>query len=172
MAQEKFSFRKEIKLKIKFLILFIITFNIQSNNLVLDFNNLIVNNFEFTQKTETNSSTTESKGKIFRMENEIKIEITEPSKELYRIIENKIEIYDYDFNQTSIYQIDENNGHILDFIINGVKKADVKDLTHYSFSIESNDNDILIELNEDKGFSLTYIDNMQFKNIINFQVIK
>ena len=92
MAQEKFSFRKETKLKIKFLILFIFSFNIQSSNLVLDFNNLIVNNFEFTQKTETNSSTTESKGKIFRMENEIKIEITEPSKELYRIIENKIEI--------------------------------------------------------------------------------
>ena len=89
MAQEKFSFRKETKLKIKFLILFIFSFNIQSSSLVLDFNNLIVNNFEFTQKTETNSSTTESKGKIFRMENEIKIEITEPSKELYRIIENK-----------------------------------------------------------------------------------
>lgn len=172
MAQEKFSFRKETKLKIKFLILFIFSFNIQSSNLVLDFNNLIVNNFEFTQKTETNSSTTESKGKIFRMENEIKIEITEPSKELYRIIENKIEIYDYDFNQTSIYQIDENNGYILDFIINGVKKADVKDLTNSSFSIKNDDNDILIELNEDNGFSLTYIDNMQFKNIINFQVIK
>lgn len=172
MAQEKFSFRKETKLKIKLLILFIFSFNIQSSNLVLDFNNLIVNNFEFTQKTETNSSTTESKGKIFRMENEIKIEITEPSKELYRIIENKIEIYDYDFNQTSIYQIDENNGHILDLIINGVEKAVVKDLTNSSFSIKNGDNDILIELNEDNGFSLTYIDNMQFKNIINFQVIK
>ena len=110
MAQEKFSFRKETKLKIKFLILFIFSFNIQSSNLVLDFNNLVVNNFEFTQKTETNSSTTESKGKILRMENEIKIEITEPSKELYTIIENKVEVYDYDFNQTSIYQIDENNG--------------------------------------------------------------
>ena len=106
------------------------------------------------------------------MENEIKIEVTEPSKELYRIIENKIEIYDYDFNQTSIYQIDENNGHVIDFIINGVKKADVKDLTNSSFSIKNDDNDILIELNEDNGFSLTYIDNMQFKNIINFQVIK
>ena len=172
MAQEKFSFRKETKLKIKFLILFIFSFNIQSSNLVLDFNNLIVNNFEFTQKTETNSSTTESKGKIFRMENEIKIEITEPSKELYTIIENKVEVYDYDFNQTSIYQIDENNGLILDFIINGVKKADVKDLTNSSFSIKNDDNDILIELNEDNGFSLTYTDNMQFKNIINFQVIK
>ena len=172
MAQEKFSFRKETKLKIKFLILFIFSFNIQSSDLVLDFNNLIVNNFEFTQKTETNSSTTESKGKIFRMENEIKIEITEPSKELYRIIENKIEIYDYNFNQTNIYQIDENNGHILDFIINGVKKAVVKDLTNSSFSIKNGDNDILIELDEENGFSLTYIDNMQFKNIINFQVIK
>ena len=172
MAQEKFSFRKETKLKIKFLILFIFSFNIQSSDLVLDFNNLIINNFEFTQKTETNSSTTESKGKIFRMENEIKIEITKPSKELYRIIENKIEIYDYDFNQTSIYQIDENNGHILDFIINGVKEGDVKDLTNSTFSIKNDDNDILIELNEDIGFSLTYIDNMQFKNIINFQVIE
>ena len=172
MAQEKFSFRKETKLKIKFLILFIFSFNIQSSNLVLDFNNLIVNNFEFTQKTDTSSSTTESKGKIFRMENEIKIEINEPSKELYRIIENKIEIYDYDFNQTSIYQIDENNGHILDFIINGVKEGDVKDLTNSTFSIKNDDNDILIELNEDIGFSLTYIDNMQFKNIINFQVIE
>ena len=172
MAQEKFSFRKETNLKKKFLILFIFSFNIQSSNLVLDFNNLIVNNFKFTQKTETNSSTIESKGKIFRMENEIKIEITEPSKELYRIIENKIEIYDYDFNQTSTYQIDENNGHILDFIINGVNNADVKDLTNSSFSIKNDDNDILIELDEENGFSLTYIDNMQFKNIINFQVIK
>ena len=172
MAQEKFSFRKETNLKKKFLILFIFSFNIQSSNLVLDFNNLIVNNFEFTQKTETNSSTIESKGKIFRMENEIKIENTEPSKELYRIIENKIEIYDYDFNQTSTYQIDENNGHILDFIINGVNNADVKDLTNSSFSIKNDDNDILIELDEENGFSLTYIDNMQFKNIINFQVIK
>jgi outer membrane lipoprotein-sorting protein len=172
MAQEKFSFRKETNLKKKFLILFIFSFNIQSSNLVLDFNNLIVNNFEFTQKTETNSSTIESKGKIFRMENEIKIEITEPSKELYRIIENKIEIYDYDFNQTSTYQIDENNGHILDFIINGVNNADVKDLTNSSFRIKNDDNDILIELDEENGFSLTYIDNMQFKNIINFQVIK
>ena len=172
MAQEKFLFRKETKLKIKFLILFIISFNIQSSNLVSDFNNLITNNFEFTQKTETNSSTSESKGKILRMENEIKIEITEPSKELYRIIENKIEIYDYDFNQTSIYQIDENNGRILDLFINGVNNDDVKDLTNSSFSIKSDDNNILIEVDEDNGFSLTYIDNMQFKNIIYFQVIK
>ena len=50
--------------------------------------------------------------------------------------------------------------------------VDVKDLTNSTFSIKNDDNDILIELNEDNGFSLTYTDNMQFKNIINFQVIK
>lgn len=172
MVQEKFLFRKETNLKTKFLFLFIISSNIQSNDIVQDFNNLIVNNFEFIQKTELNSSITESKGKIIRMENEIQIEITEPSKELYRIIENKIEIYDYDFNQNSTYHIDGNNDHILDFIINGVNKADIKDLTDTTFSVKSDDSDIIIELKEDQSFSLTYIDNMQLKNIINFQVIQ
>jgi outer membrane lipoprotein-sorting protein len=172
MAQEKFSFQKETKLKTKILILLIISSNIQSNDLVLDFNNLILNDFEFIQKTETNTSITESKGNLFRNDNDIQIEIIEPSKELYKIKENKIEIYDYDFNQTTIYQIDENDGHLLDYIINGVNEAEVKDVTNNTFIIKRNDNDIIVEVKKGEGFSLTFIDNMQLKNIINFKLIK
>jgi hypothetical protein len=172
MAQEKFSFQKETKLKTKILILLIISSNIQSNDLVLDFNNLILNDFEFIQKTEMNTSITESKGNLFRNDNDIQIEIIEPSKELYKIKENKIEIYDYDFNQTTIYQIDENDGHLLDYIINGVNEAEVKDVTNNTFIIKRNDNDIIVEVKNGEGFSLTFIDNMQLKNIINFKLIK
>jgi hypothetical protein len=172
MAQEKFSFQKETKLKTKILILLIISSNIQSNDLVLDFNNLILNDFEFIQKTEMNTSITESKGNLFRNDNDIQIEIIEPSKELYKIKENKIEIYDYDFNQTTIYQIDENDGHLLDYIINGVNEAEVKDVTNNTFIIKRNDNDIIVEVKKGEGFSLTFIDNMQLKNIINFKLIK
>lgn len=172
MAQEKFSFLKETKLKTKILILLIISSNIQSNDLVLNFNNLILNDFEFIQKTEMNTSITESKGNLFRNDNDIQIEIIEPSKELYKIKENKIEIYDYDFNQTTIYQIDENDGHLLDYIINGVNEAEVKDVTNNTFIIKRNDNDIIVEVKKGEGFSLTFIDNMQLKNIINFKLIK
>jgi outer membrane lipoprotein-sorting protein len=172
MAQEKFSFQKETKLKTKILILLIISSNIQSNDLVLDFNNLILNDFEFIQKTEMNTSITESKGNLYRNDNDIQIEIIEPSKELYKIKENKIEIYDYDFNQTTIYQIDENDGHLLDYIINGVNEAEVKDVTNNTFIIKRNDNDIIVEVKKGEGFSLTFIDNMQLKNIINFKLIK
>jgi outer membrane lipoprotein-sorting protein len=159
-------------LKTKILILLIISSNIQSNDLVLDFNNLILNDFEFIQKTEMNTSITESKGNLFRNDNDIQIEIIEPSKELYKIKENKIEIYDYDFNQTTIYQIDENDGHLLDYIINGVNEAEVKDVTNNTFIIKRNDNDIIVEVKKGEGFSLTFIDNMQLKNIINFKLIK
>ena len=172
MAQEKFSFQKETKLKTKILILLIISSNIQSNDLVLDFNNLILNDFEFIQKTEMNTSINESKGNLYRNDNDIQIEIIEPSKELYKIKENKIEIYDYDFNQTTIYQIDENDGHLLDYIINGVNEAEVKDVTNNTFIIKRNDNDIIVEVKKGEGFSLTFIDNMQLKNIINFKLIK
>jgi outer membrane lipoprotein-sorting protein len=119
-----------------------------------------------------NTSITESKGNLFRNDNDIQIEIIEPSKELYKIKENKIEIYDYDFNQTTIYQIDENDGHLLDYIINGVNEAEVKDVTNNTFIIKRNDNDIIVEVKKGEGFSLTFIDNMQLKNIINFKLIK
>jgi outer membrane lipoprotein-sorting protein len=133
---------------------------------------LILNDFEFIQKTEMNTSITESKGNLYRNDNDIQIEIIEPSKELYKIKENKIEIYDYDFNQTTIYQIDENDGHLLDYIINGVNEAEVKDVTNNTFIIKRNDNDIIVEVKKGEGFSLTFIDNMQLKNIINFKLIK
>ena len=156
----------------KLIFFILLSVSLYSEDSVSSINKLINNNLIFFQTTDSGFEEINSKGRLIRNKDFIEITIDFPSNEKYILRDSIIEIYDYDFNQTSIYQIDENNGHILDLIINGEEKADVKDLTNSSFSIKNGDNDILIELNEDNGFSLTYIDNMQFKNIINFQVIK
>ena len=145
--------------------------NIHSNDLISSINNLILNDLEFVQQTNINSRIDESVGKIYRKNNFIQVEILKPSKEKYIIKDNLIEVHDFDFNQISYIDINDQDSHILSLLKNGIDNNNVKKISTNTFVIHSINNSFEIEFKSDDEFILSYKDNMNFRNTINFKSI-
>ena len=79
-----------MSLKLKILLL-VGSINICSNDLILSFNKIILNDLEFVQETNIFSETQKSTGKVLRKSNFLEVLILEPSKEKYVIKDNIIE---------------------------------------------------------------------------------
>lgn len=171
MDQEKFLFQKEISLHKVLLVLFFSSY-IYSVDSVLTANELISKNLYFTQNTNTGLEEVSSKGKIIRGKNNIEITIDYPSKEKYLIQDSTIEIYDYEFNQSQIFEINDDNTFIIDFFNNGIDFNDVKNIEDNSFMVTKNKNDFFVKIISDSQFLISYKDNMNYKNSIIFEVIK
>ena len=171
MDQEKFLFQKEISLHKVLLVLFFSSY-IYSVDSVLTANELISKNLYFTQNTNTGLEEVSSKGKIIRGKNNIEITIDYPSKEKYLIQDSTIEIYDYEFNQSQIFEINDDNTFIIDFFNNGIDFNDVKNIEDNSFMVTKNKNDFFVKIISDSQFIISYSDNMNYKNSIIFEVIK
>ena len=171
MDQEKFLFQKEISLHKVLLVLFFSSY-IYSVDPILTANELISKNLYFTQNTNTGVEEVSSKGKIIRVKNSIEITIDYPSKEKYLIQDSTIEIYDYEFNQSQIFEINDDNSFIIDFFNNGIDFNDVESIEDNSFTITKNKNKIFVKIISDSQFIISYIDNMNYKNSIIFEVIK
>ena len=171
MDQEKFLFQKEISLHKVLLVLFFSSY-IYSVDSVLTANELISKNLYFTQNTNTGLEEVTSKGKIIRGKNNIEITIDYPSKEKYLIQDSTIEIYDYEFNQSQIFEINDDNTFIIDFFNNGIDFNDVKNIEDNSFMVTKNKNDFFVKIISDSQFIISYSDNMNYKNSIIFEVIK
>ena len=171
MDQEKFLFQKEISLHKVLLVLFFSSY-IFSVDSVLTANELISKNLYFTQNTNTGLEEVSSKGKIIRGKNNIEITIDYPSKEKYLIQDSTIEIYDYEFNQSQIFEINDDNSFIIDFFNNGIDFNDVKYIEDNSFMVTKNKNDFFVKIISDSQFIISYSDNMNYKNSIIFEVIK
>ena len=171
MDQEKFLFQKEISLHKVLLVLFFSSY-IYSIDPILTANELISKNLYFTQNTNTGVEEVSSKGKIIRVKNSIEITIDYPSKEKYLIQDSTIEIYDYEFNQSQIFEINDDNSFIIDFFNNGIDFNDVESIEDNSFTITKNKNKIFVKIISDSQFIISYIDNMNYKNSIIFEVIK
>ena len=88
-------------------------------------NGFFKNNLKFTQTSfnSANNSFDKSYGTFYRdLENNIKIEITSPFKEIYLINKNGVEVHDLEFNQKRFIKNEDISNNLLNFIKNGFDK--------------------------------------------------
>ena len=134
------------------------------------FNNEL--SFIQTSLNKINDSFDESSGVLTRKEdNTVKIEITEPFKEIYFINNDGIEIHDFEFNQIKIInKTDLVNNSMYNFINDGFSKEglNIKEIDDSSFSIEDNNNFFYFEFIDEKVLHIKYKDNMNIDNLIRF----
>lgn len=154
-----------------FLVLFFSSY-IYSVDPVLIANELINKNLYFTQNTNTGIEDVSSKGMIFRSNESIEITIEHPSKEKYIIQDSFIEIYDYEFNQSQIFEINDDNSFIIDFLDNGIDISDVRHKEDNSFMVTKNNNEFFVKIISDSKFLISYSDNMNYENSIVFEAIE
>jgi hypothetical protein len=149
----------------------LLSINISSNDLVLSFNQLINNNLSFIQTTDTGAEEVQSIGQIYKKENAIEIIIDLPNREKYTIRDSLIEIYDYEFDQTQIIEINDDNSFLIDFLNNKFDFDDIQLLDKNSFIVFKNNKEFTISIISESTFSIIYKDNMNYKNSILFTTL-
>ena len=149
----------------------LLSVNLYSEDSILSINKLIKNNLNFVQTTESGSKEINSKGTLLRNKDFIEITIDFPTKEKYIIRDSIIEIYDYEFNQSQIIEINDGNSFLFDFLTNGINADEVNDMNKNSFTVLKNDNQFFVNIVSDRSFSISYNDNMDYKNLIVFEVL-
>ena len=155
------------------LILFtLLSVNLYSEDSILTINKLIKNNLNFVQTTESGFKEINSKGTLIRNNEFIEIMIDFPTKEKYIIRDSIIEIYDYEFNQSQIIKINDENSFLFDFLANGIDADRIDNINDNSFSVLTNDSRFFVNVISENSFSITYNDNMEYKNLIVFEVLK
>ena len=95
-----------------------------------------------------------------------------PTKEKYIIRDSIIEIYDYEFNQSQIIKINDENSFLFDFLAYGIDADRIDNINDNSFSVLTNDSRFFVNVISENSFSITYNDNMEYKNLIVFEVLK
>ena len=155
------------------LILFtLLSVNLYSEDSILTINKLIKNNLNFVQTTDSGFKEINSKGTLIRNNEFIEIMIDYPTKEKYIIRDSIIEIYDYEFNQSQIITINDENSFLFDFLANGIDADRIDNINDNSFSVLTNDSRFFVNVISENSFSITYNDNMEYKNLIVFEVLK
>ena len=149
-----------------------LSLNLYSKDSILSINKLINNNLNFVQTTDSGFDEINSKGRLVRNKDFIEITIDLPTKEKYILRDSMIEIYDYEFNQSQIIEINDDNSFLFDFLTNGIDAEEVNNMNENSFTILKNDNKFIVNIISEKSFSISYNDNMDYKNLIVFEVLK
>ena len=155
----------------KLILILLLSLNISSNDLVLSFNQLINNNLSFIQTTDTGAEEVESIGQIYKKEDVIEIIIDLPNREKYTIRDSLMEIYDYEFDQTQIIEINDDNSFLIDFLNNKFDFNDIQVLDKNSFIVFKNNKEFTISIISESTFSIIYKDNMDYKNSILFTIL-
>lgn len=150
----------------------LLSLNLYSKDSILSINKLINNNLNFVQTTDSGFDEINSKGRLVRNKDFIEITIDLPTKEKYILRDSIIEIYDYEFNQSQIIEINDDNSFLFDFLTNGIDAEEVNNMNENSFTILKNDNQFIVNIISEKSFSISYNDNMDYKNLIVFEVLK
>jgi hypothetical protein len=153
-----------------FLVLFFSSY-IYSVDPVLIANDLINKNLYFAQNTNTGVEDISSKGMIFRSNESIEITIEHPSKEKYIIKDSFIEIYDYEFNQSQTFEINDDSSFVIDLLDNGIDTENVNYIDDNSFIVTKNKSDFFVKIISDAKFIISYSDNMNYENNIVFEAI-
>ena len=151
----------------------LLSFGINSNELVNTLNDLILKDLKFNQKTlnfKTNK-VENSYGNIRRSNELITINIESPFKERYKINKDYVEIYDYDFDETKTIFLKDIDVKTLDFLTKGIRSKDIILIENKSLTLKSSDNELYIELIDSKNFVIKFKDNLGLQNLINFEVI-
>jgi len=155
--------------KLALFILFSI--NLYSQDSISSINKLIKNNLNFVQTTDSGFEEIDSKGTLLRNKDFIEITIDFPSKEKYILRDSIIEIYDYEFNQSQIIDINDDNSFLFDFLTNGIEADEINNINENSFTVLKNYNQFFINIISESSFSISYNDNMGYKNLIVFEVL-
>ena len=154
------------------LVLFVLlSINLYSEDNISSINKLIKNNLNFVQTTDSGFEEIDSKGTFLRNKDFIEITIDFPTKEKYILRNSIIEIYDYEFNQSQIIEITDDNSFLFDILTNGIEADEINNMNENSFSVLKNDNQFFIHIVSERSFSISYNDNMNYKNLIVFEVL-
>lgn len=151
----------------------LLSFGINSNELVNTLNDLILKDLNFNQKTlnfKTNK-VENSYGNIRRSNELITINVESPFKERYKINKDYVEIYDYDFDETKTIFLKDIDVKTLDFLTKGIRSRDIILIENKSLTLKSSENELYIELIDSKNFVIKFKDNLGLQNLINFEVI-
>lgn len=151
----------------------LLSFGINSNELVNTLNDLILKDLNFNQKTlnfKTNK-VENSYGNIRRSNELITINVESPFKERYKINKDYVEIYDYDFDETKTIFLEDVDIKTLDFLTKGIRSKDIILIENKSLTLKSSENELYIELIDSKNFVIKFKDNLGLQNLINFEVI-
>ena len=155
----------------KLIFLTLLSINLYSEDSIFSINKLIKNNLSFVQTTESGSKEINSKGILLRNKDFIEITIDFPTKEQYIIQDSIIEIYDYEFNQSQIIEINDDNSFLFDILTNGIETDEIHNMNNNFFSVLKNDDQFFVNIISDRSFSISYNDNMDYKNLIVFEVL-
>ena len=157
-----------------FYINFLLIFNLLvSANSIESLNIFFKNNLEFVQTSfnTINNSFDKSYGNFSRdSNNNIKIEINSPFKEIYFINENGIEIHDLEFNQKRFIKNQDISSNILKFIKNGFndESLNLEQVDSTKFKITEFEKNYYFEFLSNDTLQIKYKDNMGLDNLINF----
>ena len=155
----------------KLIFFILLSVSLYSEDSVSSINKLINNNLIFFQTTDSGFEEINSKGRLIRNKDFIEITIDFPSNEKYILRDSIIEIYDYEFNQSQIIEINDDNSFLFDLLTNGIDEDEVNDMNKNSFTVLKNDNQFFVNIVSDSSFSISYNDNMDYKNLIVFEVL-
>ena len=155
-------------------LLLLICFNLGALDLVDNLNTLIQNDLNFIQKSinPKTDKVDNSSGNVIRKNDVITINVDTPFKERYKIKQDIVEVYDYDFDETKTILLEDINARSMSLLIKGISQEDVSSYTENTLYLNSEIDDVYIELISDKTFVIKFIDNLGINNIINFEAIK
>ena len=152
----------------------LICFNLSALDLVDNLNDLIQNDLNFIQKSinpKTNK-VDNSAGNVIRKNDVITINVDSPFKERYKIKQDIVEIYDYDFDETKTILLEDINARTINFLLSGISLIDISSFTENAVYLSSSTDGVYIELLSDEAFVIKFKDNLGINNIINFEAIK
>ena len=150
----------------------LLSLNLYSEDITLSINKLIKNDLKFVQTTNSGFEEINSKGTLFRNKDFIEIKIDFPTQEQYILRDSVIEIHDYEFNQSQTIEINDNNSFVSDFLTNGIDADEIVKTNENYITFLKNDNQFFLNIISESSFSISYNDNMNYKNLIVFEVIK
>ena len=156
----------------KLIFFILLSVNLYSEDSVSSINKLINNNLIFFQTTDSGFDEIISKGRLIRNKDFIEITIDFPSNEKYILRDSIIEIYDYEFNQSQIIEVNDDNSFLFDFLTNGIDTDEINNMNENSFTVLKNDNQFFVNIISESSFSISYNDNMNYKKLIVFEVLK
>ena len=144
-----------------------------SANSIESLNIFFKNNLEFVQTSfnTINNSFDKSYGNFSRdSNNNIKIEINSPFKEIYFINEDGIEIHDLEFNQKRFIKNQDISSSILKLIKNGFndESLNLEQVDSTKFKITEFEKNYYFEFLSNDTLQIKYKDNMNLDNLINF----
>ena len=149
------------------------SFNLSSESSIDKFNNLINKDLSFVQKSldAISNQYIESTGTLIHQDALIIVNIKTPYKEKYTINNTFIDVYDYDFEQSRVIQLDDIDTNMIHYLKNGITESqNIKVLSTNAIEINENNNKTYIEVLDEKRFLIKFKDNMNVTNLISFVV--